>query len=100
MDDRVYASGTEYRVVDKHDWETSPFANVHKYSHDISPAKAALGSGGCTDCHSPGADFFYASVLTHLFDESGQLVVMAGVIGTVLHRVARQFLGREAPRDA
>jgi hypothetical protein len=75
MDDRIYASGTEYRVVDKHAWETSPFANVHKYSHDIMPAKAALGSGGCTDCHSPGADFFYAPVLTHLFDESGQPVV-------------------------
>lgn len=75
MDDRVYASGTEYRVVDKHDWETSPFANVHKYRNDISPAKAALGSGGCTDCHRQGADFFYAPALTHLFDESGQPVV-------------------------
>ncbi len=74
MDDRVYRSGTEYRVVEKKEWEASPFANVHKYSHDIFPAKAALGSGGCTDCHSPQAEFFYAPALVHLFDESGKPV--------------------------
>ena len=50
--DRVYHSGTEYRVLDKAEWEASPYANVHKYNHDISPARAALGSGGCTDCHA------------------------------------------------
>jgi hypothetical protein len=75
MDDRVYRSGTECRLVDKHAWETSPFANVHKFSHDIYPAKAALGAGGCTDCHRPDSEFFFAPVLTHLFDEQGQRVV-------------------------
>jgi hypothetical protein len=75
MDDRVYRSGSEYRTVEKRPWETSPYANVHKYSHDILPAKAALGSGGCTDCHSPGSEFFYAPALVHLFDETGQPVV-------------------------
>jgi len=75
MDDRVYRSGTEYRVIQKEPWEASPYANVHKYSHDILPAKAALGSGGCTDCHSPASEFFFAPALVHLFDEQGNPVV-------------------------
>ena len=75
MDDRVYRSGSEYRTVEKRPWETSPYANVHKYNHDILPAKAALGSGGCTDCHSPSSEFFYAPALVHLFDETGKPVV-------------------------
>lgn len=75
MDDRVYRSGREYRVLPKREWEASPYANVHKYSHDVFPAKAALGAGGCTDCHSPGSEFFFAPALVHLFDESGHPVV-------------------------
>ncbi len=75
MDDRVYRSGTEYRVVPKQPWEASPFANVHKYNHDVLPARGALGAGGCTDCHSPGSEFFFAPVLVHLFDEQGNPVV-------------------------
>ncbi len=75
MDDRVYHSGREYRVVEKHDWEASPYANVHTYNHDILPAKAALGANGCADCHSPGSEFFYAPALVHRFDETGKPVV-------------------------
>ena len=74
MDDRVYRSGTEYRVLEKHAWEASPYANVHKYSHDVLPANAALGINGCTDCHHPEADFFFAASLTHLFDENARPV--------------------------
>lgn len=40
MDDRVYRSGTGYRVVEKHPWEASPYANVHKYSH-LCPCQLA-----------------------------------------------------------
>lgn len=65
--DRVYSSGTEYRVMDKAEWEASPYANVHKYNHDISPARAALGSGGCTDCHSLKSEFFNQPVLLTAF---------------------------------
>jgi len=75
MDDRVYRSGTDYRVVEKHDWKASPYANVHTYSHDIYPAKAALGANGCTDCHHPNSRFFFAPVLTRLFDEGGKPIV-------------------------
>jgi formate dehydrogenase gamma subunit len=70
--DRVYRSGTEYREVPKHGWEASPFANVHKYSHDVYPARSALGSGGCTDCHAPGSPFLYASVLRTPFGPDGR----------------------------
>jgi len=72
--ERVYRSGTEYREVPKHAWEASPFANVHKYSHDVYPARAALGSGGCTDCHSFSSPFFHAAVLTRPFDPDGRPV--------------------------
>jgi formate dehydrogenase subunit gamma len=75
MDDRVYRSGAEYRVLPKRDWEASPYANVHKYSHDIFPSEAARGSNGCTDCHSFRSAFFYAPVLKHLFDENAKSVV-------------------------
>lgn len=66
-DERVYHSGTEYRLMEKAEWEASPYANVHKYNHDISPARAALGSGGCTDCHASKAEFFNQAVLTAAF---------------------------------
>ncbi len=65
--DRVYSSGTAFRVMDKAGWEASPYANVHKYNHDIAPARAALGSGGCTDCHSSKSDFFHQPVLLTAF---------------------------------
>jgi len=72
--DRVYASGTEYRTVPKHEWEASPYGNVHKYAHDVYPARSALGVNGCTDCHHPKADFFFASALTYPFDAQGKPV--------------------------
>jgi len=71
---RVYSAGTEYREIAKHSWEASPYANVHKYTHDVYPAKAALGSSGCTDCHHPSADFFFARVVKRPLDERGKPV--------------------------
>jgi formate dehydrogenase gamma subunit len=68
MDNRVYRSGTEYREVETELWEASPYGNVHKYNHDVSPAKAALGANGCSDCHSSGASFFTKDVLARQFD--------------------------------
>ena len=70
--ERVYRSGTEYREIPKEPWEASPFANVHKYSHDIYPARAALGSGGCTDCHDFSSPFFHAAVLEVPFGPDGR----------------------------
>jgi hypothetical protein len=72
MDDRVYASGTEFRTLDVHPWEASPHANVHKYNHDVLPANAALGVNGCPDCHHPESDFFFARNVRVLFDERAE----------------------------
>ncbi len=74
MNDRVYTSGTQFRTIPKHDWEASPYANMHKYSHDVYPARAALGVNGCTDCHSPNSDFFFASATKYPFDTQARPV--------------------------
>jgi len=74
--DRVYRSGTEYRTVPKHEWEASPYGNVHKYSHDVYAAKAALGAKGCTDCHSDKAAFFFAPVPTYPFGPDARPVTV------------------------
>jgi cytochrome b subunit of formate dehydrogenase len=70
MNDRIYSSGTEYRTIPREDWEASPYGNVHKYSHNVYPAKAALGATGCRDCHRAGSDFFFAPVVTYPFDQN------------------------------
>jgi len=65
--ERVYSSGTEFCALARAEWEASPYANVHKYNHDIAPARAALGSGGSTDCHSRNSRFFDQPVLLAAF---------------------------------
>ncbi len=67
MNDRVYRSGREYRQIAKHEWEASPYGNMHKYSHDVYPADAALGVHGCTDCHRADSPFFDQPVLAQPF---------------------------------
>ena len=87
MDDRAYQSGTAFRRLAKHQWEASPYGNTHKYNHDVFPARAALGSNGCTDCHHPSAPFFFAEVLKHRFDGDARPVTqpqyrLLGISGT------------------
>jgi hypothetical protein len=72
INDRVYSSGGDFRFISKQDWEASPYANVHKYNHDVYPAKAAIGITGCIDCHHPKADFFFAAVLKYPFDNKAR----------------------------
>lgn len=88
MNDRIYASGAEYRTIPKKEWEASAYGNVHTYNHDIYSAKTALGVNGCTDCHSADSPFF-ASVVQYPFDENGKPVTMPqykllGLNGTLL----------------
>jgi hypothetical protein len=73
-DDLVYFSKDEFKKIEKFDWEASPYASVYKFSHDVSPAKAALGSKGCSDCHSKTSNFFNAKVLKYPFDKEGKPV--------------------------
>ena len=72
MNDRVYSSGAKFRTIPKEAWEASPYANVHKYNHDVYPAKAALGSKGCQDCHIRESGLFFASALQYPFSENAQ----------------------------
>lgn len=63
--------------------EATAYASVYKYAHDVAPAKAALGAGGCTDCHRSGAHFFQGATLERPFDENGNPVwtTNAAVLG-------------------
>src|SRR4030043_2356973 len=73
--DRMYLSGTEYKMLEKEYWESSPYASVYKYSHDVFPAKAGLGTNGCIDCHSLKSDMFYARVIKYPFGDNGDPVM-------------------------
>jgi len=66
-DDRMYLNGKDYKMLDKETYESSPYASVYKYSHDVFPAKAGLGINGCTDCHSFRSDLFYREVVKYPF---------------------------------
>jgi hypothetical protein len=88
--DRLYYSGDKWEKLSKHDFEASPYASVYKYSHDVAPAKAALGSKGCSDCHSKNSHFFFAQVLEYPFGEDGKPITIkqADLLGY-----------KEVPRD-
>jgi len=74
MNNRVYKSADDNFELPMSEWEASPYGNVHKYNHDILPAKAALGANSCTDCHSFNSSFFYAKVLKYPVGNDGNPV--------------------------
>lgn len=67
-DDRAYYSSSESRALPRHEYEATPYASVYKLSHDVAPARAALGAGGCTDCHRVRSPFFDRPILASAFD--------------------------------
>jgi len=72
--DRMYLNGIDYKMLEKETWESSPYASVYKYSHDVFPANAGLGINGCTDCHSLKSDLFYRQIVKYPFGEDGNPV--------------------------
>lgn len=72
--DRMYFNSKDFKILDKEEYESSPYASVYKYSHDVYPARAGLGIKGCTECHSLKSDIFYAQVVKYPFGEDGQPV--------------------------
>lgn len=70
-DDLAYSDGTTWRQLPKEPWEASPYASTYKYSHDVAPAKAALGADGCTDCHDKNSDVFFAASIQYPFANKG-----------------------------
>jgi len=73
-DSRAYSSSTESRELPRERHEATAYASVYKFSHDVAPARAALGSGGCKDCHSRDGAFFFGPVLERPFDSGGKPV--------------------------
>jgi hypothetical protein len=71
-DSRKYYSGNDSREIPRQDYEATAYASVYKYSHNVLPARSALGIGGCTDCHSKKAQFFTAATLDHPFSGGGK----------------------------
>jgi len=70
--DRVYTDGKNFFTIEKNEFESSPYASVYKYSHNVFPAKTALGINGCTDCHSDNSGFFTSSVVKYPFGNDGK----------------------------
>jgi hypothetical protein len=68
-DSKAYYSSKESRELPREEYEATAYASVYKFSHDIAPAKAALGAGGCTDCHRAGSPFFEGKVLKEIFSQ-------------------------------
>jgi hypothetical protein len=66
-DNKAYYSSKEHRDLAHEEYEATAYASAYKFSHDISPAQAALGAGGCTDCHKSGAPFFQGALLKTTF---------------------------------
>jgi len=66
-DSKAYYSSAEVRELPHEEYEATAYASVYKFSHDISPARAALGAGGCTDCHRTDSAFFQSALLDAAF---------------------------------
>ena len=66
-DNKAYYSSKESREIPHEDYEATAYASVYKFSHDVAPAKAALGAKGCTDCHCSGSLFFEGRILKEIF---------------------------------
>ncbi len=73
--DRAYTDGSHFTTLPKEEFESSPYASVYKFSHDVAPAKAALGEKGCSDCHSFSAPFFRAEIVKYPFGEDGDPII-------------------------
>jgi hypothetical protein len=66
-DNKAYYSSKEHRDLAHEEYEATAYSSAYKFSHDISPARAALGAGGCTDCHKSGSPFFQGAILKTAF---------------------------------
>ncbi len=71
--DKIYFNSSEYKYITKDIYESSPYASVYKYSHDIAPASSALGIKGCIECHSFSTQgMLFRNVVKYPFGEDGK----------------------------
>jgi len=71
----VYTSAQQKTTLEPKEFEYTPYGATFKLSHDIAPARAALGADGCNSCHSKGSAFFNRSYMVKPFDASGNPVM-------------------------
>ena len=71
---RVYCLNGDVSELQARAYEYSPYGSTFKLNHDVAPAGAALGAGGCGDCHGGGSDFFSRSWMIRPFDRTGAAV--------------------------
>ncbi len=69
----MYLSGKEKVALEKQPYEYSAYGATFKLSHDIAPAGAALGAGGCADCHRKDAPFFTQRYMADPFGADGTI---------------------------
>ena len=67
----VYRSAKDRILIQAKGYEYSPYGSTFKLSHDIAPAGAALGAGGCRDCHREDSPFFMRPSMKELFNMEG-----------------------------
>jgi len=73
-DSRACYSSAECRTLPHEEHEATAYASVYKFSHDVAPARAALGAHGCVDCHSSRSGFLFGAVLDTPFGADGKPV--------------------------
>jgi hypothetical protein len=89
--DKMYFSGNNFKLIPKEEYEASPYASVYKYSHNVLPAKAALGTNGCVECHSLSSSVYFSEIVKYPFYENGKTVTepqyarlgISGVFATI-----------------
>jgi len=75
MGDKVYRMNGDGKLV-LENYNTPPCVN-YSISHNVAPARSALGANGCEDCHSYQAHFFKGERITDLFGEDGKPVTIS-----------------------
>lgn len=75
-DSRAFYSSSESKDLPREEYEATAYASVYKFSHDVAPARAAYGAGGCTDCHRDDSPLFTGAVLERPFGPDGKPVWM------------------------
>lgn len=70
--DQVWELKQDRLVVGKHP-QAAPLNWA--FSHNVSPASKAWGSGGCADCHSDNSTFFSSPVVVDPYDTRGKQVI-------------------------
>jgi hypothetical protein len=46
------------------------------FSHNVSPASKAWGTGGCQECHSTDSAFFNSSIITDPYGPDGKPITV------------------------